>query len=340
MKNFITKLTSTLIILLSIADIAYSKEEVNVYSYRQPILINSFFEEFTKKTGIRVNVLHAKKGLLERVLAEGDNTPADLILTVDIARLSQFVENDLLTPVDSKILQDNIPSHLRDSKNRWFALSKRARILAVSKERVPMGSINNIEDLANEKWKGKICTRKGSHDYNRSLLASIIAANGEEVAEQWAKALVKNLARKPEGNDRNQAKAVHEGICDVALMNTYYFGKMKFNEKNPEQKEWAKSIRLVFTNQSNRGNHVNVAGGGIIKYSKNKDNAHTLLEFLITAKAQKLYSSMNYEYPVNPNVDPSEELNSWGVFKEDQLPVERLAELAPTAQKIIDRVGW
>ena len=340
MKNFIIKLTSTLIILLSIVDIAYSKEEVNVYSYRQPILINSFFEEFTKKTGIRVNVLHAKKGLLERVLAEGDNTPADLILTVDIARLSQFVENDLLTPVDSKILQDNIPSHLRDSKNRWFALSKRARILAVSKERVPMGSINNIEDLANEKWKGKICTRKGSHDYNRSLLASIIAANGEEVAEQWAKALVENLARKPEGNDRNQAKAVHEGICDVAIMNTYYFGKMKFNEKNPEQKEWAKSIRLVFTNQSNRGNHVNVAGGGIIKYSKNKDNAHTLLEFLTTADAQKLYSSMNYEYPVNPNVDPSEELNSWGVFKEDQLPVERLAELAPTAQKIIDRVGW
>ena len=340
MKNFIIKLTSTLIILLSIVDIAYSKEEVNVYSYRQPILINSFFEEFTKKTGIRVNVLHAKKGLLERVLAEGDNTPADLILTVDIARLSQFVENDLLTPVDSKILQDNIPSHLRDSKNRWFALSKRARILAVSKERVPMGSINNIEDLANEKWKGKICTRKGSHDYNRSLLASIIAANGEEVAEQWAKALVKNLARKPEGNDRNQAKAVHEGICDVAIMNTYYFGKMKFNEKNPEQKEWAKSIRLVFTNQSNRGNHVNVAGGGIIKYSKNKDNAQTLLEFLTTADAQKLYSSMNYEYPVNPNVDSSDELNSWGVFKEDQLPVERLAELAPTAQKIIDRVGW
>ena len=340
MKNFTIKLTSTLIILLSIADIAYSKDEVNVYSYRQPILINSFFEEFTKKTGIRVNVLHAKKGLLERVLAEGDNTPADLILTVDIARLSQFVENDLLTPVDSKILQDNIPSHLRDSKNRWFALSKRARILAVSKERVPMGSINNIEDLANEKWKGKICTRKGSHDYNRSLLASIIAANGEEVAEQWAKALVENLARKPEGNDRNQAKAVHEGICDVALMNTYYFGKMKFNEKNPEQKEWAKSIRLVFTNQSNRGNHVNVTGGGIIKYSKNKDNAHTLLEFLTTSDAQKLYSSMNYEYPVNPNVDSSEELNSWGVFKEDQLPVERLAELAPTAQKIIDRVGW
>ena len=210
----------------------------------------------------------------------------------------------------------------------------------MSKERVPLGSINNIEDLANEKWKGRICTRKGSHDYNRSLLASIIAEKGEEAAESWAKALVQNLARKPEGNDRNQAKAVHEGICDIAVMNTYYFGKMKFNKKNPEQKEWANSIRLVFTNQSNRGNHVNVAGGGIIKYSKNKENAQALLEFLTTPDAQKLYSTMNYEYPVNPNVEPSKELSSWGIFIEDQLPVERLAELAPTAQKIIDRVGW
>ena len=340
MQKLIIKFSTAIIIFLSIAEIAHANEEVNVYSYRQPILIDPFFDEFTKKTGIKVNVLHAKKGLLERVMSEGDNTPADLILTVDIARLNQFVENDLLTSVDSKILQENIPSHFRDSQNRWFALSKRARILAVSKEHVPLGSINNIEDLANEKWKGKICTRIGSHDYNRSLLASIIAANGEEAAENWAKALVQNLARKPEGNDRNQAKAVHEGICDIAVMNTYYFGKMKFNEKNPEQKEWANSIRLVFTNQSNRGNHVNVAGGGIIKYSKNKENAQALLEFLTTPDAQKLYSSMNYEYPVNPNVEPSAELNSWGIFIEDQLPVERLAELAPTAQKIIDRVGW
>ena len=340
MKNFIIKLITPLIILLNIVDIAYANNEVNVYSYRQPILIDPFFDEFTKKTGIKVNVLHAKKGLLERVISEGENTPVDLILTVDIARLNQFVENELLASIDSKILQKNIPSHLRDSQNRWFALSKRARILAVSKERVPLGSINNIEDLANEKWKEKICTRMGSHDYNRSLLASIIAANGEEVAEDWAKALVQNLARKPEGNDRNQAKAVHEGICDIAIMNTYYFGKMKFNEKNPEQKEWASSIRLVFTNQSNRGNHVNVAGGGIIKYSKNKENAQALLEFLTTPDAQKLYSSMNYEYPVNPKVRPSKELDLWGVFIEDQLPIERLAELAPTAQKIIDRVGW
>ena len=332
-------LTLLLITIIGFTNISIAKE-VNVYSYRQPILIDPFFEEFTKTTGIKVNVLHAKKGLLERVVSEGANTPADLVLTVDIARLSQFVQKGLLMEVNSVILNKNIPPHLRDSNNKWFALSKRARILAVSKDRVSNNSIKNIEDLADPRWRGKICTRPGSHDYNRSLLASIIAANGEEKAEEWASNLVLNLARKPEGNDRAQAKAVHEGVCDIAVMNTYYFGKMKFNEKNPEQKEWAKSINLIFTNQDNRGNHINVAGGGVVKYSKNKDNAIALLEFLTQPEAQILYSKMNYEYPVNPNVEPSEELSSWGVFIEDQLPVERLADLAPTAQKIIDRVGW
>ena len=332
------------ILLIFFSTTVYSQssaeKEVNVYSYRQPILINPFFEEFTKNTGIKVNVLHAKKGLLERILAEGEDTPADLILTVDIARLNQFVKEDVLQPIQSSILIDNIPSHLRDSEDRWFALSKRARIVAVSKERIADGAINKIEDLADPKWKGKICTRAGSHDYNRSLLASIIASHDEEVAENWAKGLVANLARKPEGNDRAQAKAIYEGVCDIALMNTYYFGKMKFNEKNPEQKKWAQSINLVFTNQEDRGNHINVAGGGVVKYSKNKENAIALLEFLTQPKAQSLYSYMNYEYPVNPNMSLSEELKSWGEFKEDKLPIEKLAELAPIAQKIIDRVGW
>jgi len=332
------------ILLIFFSTTVYSQssaeKEVNVYSYRQPILINPFFEEFTKNTGIKVNVLHAKKGLLERILAEGEDTPADLILTVDIARLNQFVKEDVLQPIQSSILIDNIPSHLRDSEDRWFAFSKRARIVAVSKERIVDGAINKIEDLADPKWKGKICTRAGSHDYNRSLLASIIASHDEEVAENWAKGLVANLARKPEGNDRAQAKAIYEGVCDIALMNTYYFGKMKFNEKNPEQKKWAQSINLVFTNQEDRGNHINVAGGGVVKYSKNKENAIALLEFLTQPKAQSLYSYMNYEYPVNPNMSLSEELKSWGEFKEDKLPIEKLAELAPIAQKIIDRVGW
>ena len=307
---------------------------------RQPILINPFFEEFTKSTGIKVNVLHAKKGLLERLLSEGANTPADLVLTVDISRLKQFVEKDVLTPIESSALQKNIPSHLRDSNNRWFALSKRARVVVASKERVATGAIERIEDLTNPKWKGKICTRPGSHAYNRSLLASIVAEHGEKEAEEWAKGLVANLARQPEGNDRAQAKAIFEGVCDIAIMNTYYYGKMKFNEKNPEQKDWANAINIIFTNQNDRGNHINVAGGGVVKHSKNKDNAIALLEFLTTPKAQALYSSINYEYPVNPIMSLSDELASWGEFKEDKLQIEKLAELAPIAQKIIDRVGW
>lgn len=319
---------------------AYAISEVNVYSYRQPILINPFFDEFTKSTGIKVNVLHAKKGLLERLLAEGANSPADLVLTVDIVRLSKFVKEGLLAPINSSVLKTNIPSHLRDSKNRWFALSKRARVVAVSKDRVEIGAIKRIEDLTDLKWKGKICTRPGSHAYNRSLLASIIAAHGEMVAEEWVKGLVNNLARKPEGNDRAQAKAIFEGVCDIAIMNTYYYGKMKFNEKNPEQKEWANSINLVFTNQNDRGNHINVAGGGVVKYSKNKDEAIALLEFLTNPEAQVLYSSINYEYPVNTTMSLSDELKSWGEFKEDKLPIEKLAELSPLAQKIIDRANW
>ena len=332
------------IILIFFSAIIYSQssfgKEVNVYSYRQPILINPFFEEFTKNTGIKVNVLHAKKGLLERLKAEGADTPADVVLTVDISRLSQFVENDVLQPIESSILESNIPSYLRDTNNRWFSFSKRARIVVTSKERVDPKLIKRIEDLSKLEWKGKICTRKGSHVYNRSLLASIIAAHGEEEAEKWAKGLVENLARKPEGNDRAQVKAVHEGVCDVAVINTYYFGKMKFNEKDTEQKNWVKAINLIFTNQEDRGNHINVAGGGVVKYAKNKENAIALLEFLTQPKAQALYATLNYEYPVNPTTELSSELKSWGSFKEDQLPVEKLAELAPIAQKIIDRVGW
>ena len=340
MKKYLSVILVALSIDMLVSNVAFANEEVNVYSYRQPILINPFFEEFTNSTGIKVNVLHAKKGLLERLLAEGSDTPADLVLTVDISRLSQFVEEGVLIAINSSVLTKNIPSHLRDSENRWFALSKRARIIAVSKDRIPDGAIRNIEDLANPKWKGKICTRPGSHDYNRSLLASIIAAHGEKVAEDWAKGLVANLARKPEGNDRAQAKAIYEGVCDIALMNTYYFGKMKFNEKNSEQKDWAQSINLVFSNQQDRGNHINIAGGGVVKYSQRKANAIALLEFLTEPKAQELYSSMNYEYPVNPIMSLSAELKSWGEFKEDKLPIEKLAEFSAVAQKIIDRVGW
>ena len=280
-----------------------------------------------------------RSGLAQRLKAEGPASPADVILTVDIARLSEYADLDLLAPVDSSILRANIPARLRSEDNRWFGFSERARILVMSKTRVDEGDVLDLEDLAKPEWKGRICSRAGSHDYNRALVASMIAAHGEAATETWARGVVDNLARKPQGNDRSQAKAIFQGLCDVAIMNSYYYGNMKFGDK-ADQKEWAQAIRLVFTNQSNRGNHMNISGGGVAKHAKNKAVAIAFLEFLTEEKAQHLYGEINFEYPVNPAVSVNGELASWGRFKPDNLPIERLAALAPKAQMIIDRVGW
>ena len=313
--------------------------ELNIYSHRQQFLLQPFLDAFTAETGIRTKVVYASKGLAQRLLAEGEASPADVILTVDIARLNEYAELDLLAEVDSSVLKANIPASLRAADDRWFAFSTRARLVATSKERVAADAIANIEDLANPKWEGRVCSRKGSHVYNRSLMASIIAANGPDAAAEWAQGLVANFARRPQGNDRAQAKAVFEGQCDVVIMNHYYFGKMLHGAK-PEQREWADAIRLVFTNQDGRGNHVNISGGGMARHSPNPDAARRFLEFLTMPTAQQLYGEVNFEYPVNPDVAPGGVLSSWGDFKRDDLAIERLAELAPDAQKIIDRVGW
>ena len=313
--------------------------ELNIYSHRQQFLLQPFLDAFSAETGITANVVYASKGLAQRLKAEGEASPADVILTVDIARLAEYADLDLLSPVDSVTLNTNIPAEFRASDNRWFALSTRARLVVTSKERVAADAISDIEDLADAQWEGRVCTRKGSHVYNRSLLASIIAANGAEAAEAWAGALVANMARRPQGNDRAQAKGIFEGQCDVAIMNHYYFGKMLHGDK-PEQREWADAIRLVFTNQDGRGNHVNISGGGVAKHSPNRDNAVKFLEFLTGPVAQQLYGEVNFEYPVNPSVEPGGVLTRWGTFKPDNLAIERLAELAPKAQMIIDRTGW
>ena len=312
---------------------------INIYSHRQPFLIQPFLDAFTAKTGINTNVLYSKKGLAARIQAEGKNTPADVVLTVDIARMMSYQRKNVLATIDSKILEKNVPKHLRSSDSTWFALSKRARVVAISKERVTESEIRRIEDLTSVKWKGRICSRPGSHVYNRSLLASIIAANGADDATKWAKGLVSNLARRPQGNDRAQIKAIHSGECDVALVNHYYYGKLLFS-KVPSQRSWANSVNLIFTNQNDRGNHVNISGGGVAKYSKNKLNAIRLLEFLTEETAQRLYGEINFEYPVNPAVKLGKELAKWGSFKEDKISIERIASLAREAQKIIDRTGW
>ena len=314
-------------------------DELNLYSHRQPFLIEPFLEAFTAETGVAVNVVYASKGLAQRLQAEGRNSPADVVLTVDIGRLSIYADKNLLAPVESAVLSEAVPAHLRDPDGRWFALSKRARVMAVSKERVPAGAIQRYEDLADPEWAGRICTRPGSHVYNRALMASMIAALGEEEAEDWATGLVANLARRPQGNDRAQVKAIYEGFCDVAVINSYYYGKLSSSEIE-EQRAWADSIALVFPNQDGRGTHINISGGGVAKYSKNKETAVAFLEFLTQAAAQALYGTVNYEYPVNPAVAPAPEVAAWGAFKEDSLPIARIAALAPTAQRVIDRTGW
>ena len=315
--------------------------EINIYSHRQPFLINPFLEFFTAETGITTNIIYSKKGLAERLQAEGENTPADVVLTVDIGRLYVYQDKNLLASIQSNILEENIPAHLRSADNTWFGLSKRARVIIIAKDRVGINEIKKIEDLADPKWNGRICSRPGSHVYNRALMASVIAAHGEFEAEKWVNGLVKNFARRPQGNDRAQVKAIYEGQCDIAIINNYYFGKLKFSE-DPQQREWTKNLKLIFPNQGDgdRGSHINISGGGVVKFSKNKKEAIALLEFLTSKKAQELYGKINFEYPANLNIPASKELRSWGQFREDQLPIIKIAELAPLAQKIIDRSGW
>ena len=317
-----------------------SAKEINIYSYRSPALLEPFTKEYEKEFLVKFKILHSKKGLAQRLKSEGKNSPADVILTVDISRLSELADMDLLKNIESDIVNKNVPKHLRDINKKWISLSTRARVIGVSKERVNKKDINDIEDLANPKFKGKICTRIGSHPYNRALLASIVAHNGEAKAKSWAESLVSNFARKPKGNDRAQAKGIYSGECDIVLMNTYYFALMKFNEKKPEQKKWAKATDIIFYNQANRGQHVNVSGAAIAKHSKNSAEALKFIEWLTMPKAQRIYANVNFEYPVNSKVKLDGKIMEWGTFNSDSLPISEIAKNSKKAQMIIDQVGW
>ena len=315
-------------------------ESLGIYTHRQPFLLEPILEAYTKKTGVEFQTVYAPKGLAARLKAEGERTDADLVLTVDISRIKELADTGLLAPLASDILNKHVPSHLRDANDRWTALSLRARIIAVSKERVGKQAITTIEDLASPKWQGRVCSRKGSHVYNRAILASLIAHNGKEAAKNWTLGLVDNLARRPQGNDRAQAKAIYSGQCDVALMNTYYYGKMKFAKDKPEQQKWADSIEIAFFNQDGRGQHVNISAAGITQGSKRKELARAFLEWVTSEEAQQIYTKVNFEYPVNPNAQLSEEVASWGTFKMDMLPMNVIADNSPQAQRIINETGW
>ena len=326
--------------IMVISNIANAKS-LNIYSHRQPYLLKPFIDAYNKKTGVQLNVVYSSKGLAQRLAAEGANSPADLILTVDIARLYRYEDLDLLAKIDSKILKEKIPPYLRSKNNTWFGLSKRTRAIAISKDRMNSGDVLRYEDLANPKLKGKVCSRPGSHVYNRALMASIIAAKGLGDAEKWAKGLVSNLAKRPQGNDRSQLKSIYSGECDVAIINHYYYGKLTYS-KNPDHRKWAKASIIVFPNQgpSDRGAHVNISGGGVVKFSKNKKLATKFLEFLVSEQAQILYGNVNFEYPINNKSKLPKRLKALGTFKEDSLLIEDIAKLAPKAQEIIDTVYW
>ena len=315
--------------------------EVNIYSHRQPFLIEPFLKAFTEKTGIKTNVVYASKGLVQRLLAEGESSPADVVLTVDIGRLRQYADKNLFATFASDKLLAAIPQHLRSSDNTWFGFSKRSRVIVVSKDLENQDQIKRFENIADKKWAGVVCSRPGSHVYNRALLSSIIAANGEADAKAWAEGLVANLARSPRGNDRAQIKAIYAGECDISIVNHYYYGKL-INSSDTEQRRWAESVNIIIPNQgkNDRGAHINISGGGIAKYSKNRKEAESFLEFLISKEAQKLYASINYEYPVISDIELPDTLTSWGKFKEDSLPIEELANSYLEAQMIIDQVGW
>jgi len=329
-----------LLATLILPSLASAGGEVNLYSARKENLIKPLLDRFTEETGIQVNLVTGKAdALLQRLQSEGDNSPADLLITTDAGRLHRAKEAGVTQAVDSAELSRRIPASFRDPDGHWFGLSLRARPILYVKGRVDPAELSRYEALADPAWKGRICIRSSDNIYNQSLVASLIAADGEEATETWAKGLVANFARPPKGGDRDQIKAAAAGLCDIAIANTYYLAGM-LTSQDAAQREAAEQVAVFWPNQKGRGAHVNVSGASVTRAAKNRDNAIRLLEFLVSEEAQSWYAETNGEYPVRPDVPPSELLSSWGEFKMDTLNLSRLGELNPEAVRLMDRAGW
>lgn len=312
---------------------------VNVYSHRHYDVDQQIFDDFEKETGIKVNVVSAGADeLIVRLQTEAANSPADLLVTSDASRLYRAYSEGLLQPASSPEIEKNVPSHLRDADGHWTALTVRARVIVYHPDRVAIASLNRIEDLANPEWKGRIVARSSSNEYNQSLLASIIAHNGDSAAEAWAKGVVANFAREPKGNDRDQIKAIAAGEADLAFVNTYYLGKM-MNSDNEAERQAAAVVKLLFPN-TERGTHINISGAGVTKHSPNKENAIKLLEYLTSPTIQTRFAEANYEYPANPKVAASRDLESFGELIADTLPIGKLGEYNRQAVEVFNRAGW
>ena len=311
---------------------------VNIYTYRQPELIQPVLDAFTAETGIATEVLFLDKGLEERIAAEGMNSPADLIMTVDIARLTAAKEKGITQALDDATVNANLPAEYRDPEGHWFGLTKRARVVYASKDRVTDTELT-YADLADPKWKGKLCMRSGQHDYNLALIAAAIEHWGVEKTETWLAGLKANLGRKPDGGDRPQAGAIAAGECDIAIGNTYYVGLMRTNEKDPTEKEWGNAINVIFPTFENGLTHVNISGVALAKNAPNRENAVKLIEFLSSHEAQQIYAEKNFEYPVEPGLEPSEMVRSFGILHADTLPLVDIARSRKAASEMVDRVG-
>ncbi len=313
--------------------------EVNVYSHRHYESDKLLFEQFQQETGITVNVVKAKADqLIERLKAEGASSPADLLITADIGRLTRAKADGLLQPFSSTELLAPIPTALQDPDKQWVALTKRARVIVYHKDHVDPSKLPDYEDLALPAYQGRIITRSSSNIYNQSWIASMIAALGPEAAELWAKNLVANFAREPIGNDRAQMRAVAAGVADFAIVNTYYLGLLATGPE--EDQAVAAQLKIHFPNQSGRGTHINVSGIGVTKSSKNQQNAEKLVAYLLSPAAQKIFAEANFEYPVLPQVPSSELVQSWGDFKEDSVSLNQIGQLGPEALKLADRANW
>lgn len=319
---------------------AFAAGEVNLYTTREPGLIQPLLASFTATTGIKVNSVFLNAGLAERVAAEGARSPADVLMTVDIGSLVDLDRKGLTQRVVSPVVEAAVPASLRDVEDNWIPLSLRARVILVSKDRVPDTSMT-YEQLADPKWKGRVCLRSGNHPYNTALLAAMIAKDGQAAAESYLAALKKNLARKPAGGDREVARDIMAGICDVGLSNSYYVGLMLSGAGGAEQKRWGEAVRVILpTFKDGVGTHVNISGAAVARHAPNAANAVRLIEFLLSPDAQKVYAEANFEFPVLPNVPLHPTIANLGALKVDSLRLSAIASHRANASMMVDRVGF
>ena len=327
-------------LLIAAGSTTVEADEVNVYSARKEALILPLLQKFEAQTGIGFNLITAKEdALLQRLKSEGHSSPADVFITTDAGRLQRAKDAGVLQAVDNAVLKQRIPEHLRDKDGTWFGLSQRARVIFYARDRVDASELSTYEDLADARWKGRICIRSSGNIYNQSLVASMIESHGNDRTEAWARGLVANLARKPAGGDTDQLRAAAAGLCDIAVANTYYFGRL-VNSSKQEDRDVAAALGLFWPNQGDRGAHVNVSGAAVAKYAPHREAAVKLLEFLVNDESQAWYAEVNNEYPVVAGVRASKTLEAWGDFKSDSLNLTRLGENNRAAVQLMDRAGW